>query len=154
MIWIMLIGQLVGFFFIRAVLDKDTPQRDQTIKIETYNNHNFEAEEERRKTKEYDEEILDYKDRYQIQRSEAAYQLGHQYFLDSNNFFRGSAGPIQIASSASLVCIASLSASEYTATVFIFISLHALIILTAISPLFATNILFIWLIPFFIQLQK
>ena len=87
MIWIILIGLLVGFFFIRAVLDKDTPQRDQTIKIETYNNHNFEAEEERRKTKEYDEEILDYKDRYQIQRSEAAYQLGHQYFLDSNKNF-------------------------------------------------------------------
>ena len=44
--------------------------------------------------------------------------------------------------SASFVCNAVLSASEYTATVFIPISLQALIILTAISPLFAINIFF------------
>ena len=47
------------------------------------------------------------------------------------------AGPIHTASSASLTWRLSLSASEYTATVFIPSSFAALIILTAISPLFA-----------------
>lgn len=85
MIWIILIGLLVGFFFIRSIFNKNTPQNNQTETIETYNNHNVEAEERRRKTKEYDEEILNYKNNYQIKKSEAAYQLGHQYLLDSNN---------------------------------------------------------------------
>ena len=50
------------------------------------------------------------------------------------------AGPIHTASSASLTCNDSLSASEYTATVDTPNSLAALIILTAISPLFAISI--------------
>lgn len=48
-------------------------------------------------------------------------------------------GPIQTASSANSVCIASLSASEYTATVLIPNSRQARMILTAISPRFAIN---------------
>ena len=48
--------------------------------------------------------------------------------------------PIQTASSANITCKLSLSASEYTATVFIPNSLAALIILTAISPLLAISI--------------
>lgn len=48
--------------------------------------------------------------------------------------------PIHTASSASLTCKLSLSASEYTATVFTPNSLAALITLTAISPLLAISI--------------
>ena len=51
----------------------------------------------------------------------------------------------EIASSANVLCNEFLSASEYTATVLIPISLHALIILTAISPLFAINIMYKYL---------
>ena len=47
---------------------------------------------------------------------------------------------MQTLSSASFTCIASESTSECIATVLILSSLQALIILTAISPLFATNI--------------
>ena len=90
MIWIILIGLLVRFFFIRAILDKNTHQK---IKIENSNHYfeakekiRFEAEEKCRKTNEYDEEILDYKNRYQVKKSEAAYQLGLKYFLDSEGF--------------------------------------------------------------------
>ena len=49
---------------------------------------------------------------------------------------------------------AFLSASEYTATVLIPISLHALIILTAISPRFAINTFFNIFPPKFTLLQK
>ena len=47
---------------------------------------------------------------------------------------------MQIASSANFTCKEFLSAFEYTATVLIFISLQALIILIAISPLLAIRI--------------
>ena len=50
------------------------------------------------------------------------------------------AGPTHTASSANLTCKLSLSALEYTATVFIPISLQVRIILNAISPRFAINI--------------
>ena len=47
---------------------------------------------------------------------------------------------MQILSSASFTCIASVSTLECIATVLMLSSLHARIIRTAISPLFATNI--------------
>jgi len=50
------------------------------------------------------------------------------------------AGPIHIDSSAICTCKESLSISENTATVAIPNSLHDLIILRAISPLFAMSI--------------